>query len=163
MVSRDDFDSYEEWREWVDENGPNGDEPYETSPFSVEFGENGMVRMTSPRRDVEVAEEFMSGPGGEMAREVARQTVAIGDNESGAASFLTDLKRRVRAYNDVHGKDERIRVNDHVCTVIRRMVCADVPEFVEYAALSKARCDRELYERDPERYAFLQRLYGGAL
>lgn len=134
------------------------------SPYSTDKRENRVNRITSPRQDIEKAKEFMDGPGGDMAREVARTTVAIDDVGAGSASFLTDLRRKVKAYNASVPKCERLTTNDHVMTMVRRMLCAEMPEFAKYAALSKARYDALLYRDDPDKYEFLNgMLYGGAL
>lgn len=136
------------------------DDVYETSPYSTDKDENRRNRITEVERDVEKAYEFMAGPGGDMARDVARSTIAMDDMGADAASFLTDLKRRIKSWARTH--DERIRLNDHVAIVVRRLLCAEMPKFVDYASLSKAQCDEILYARDPKRFAFLRDLYGAA-
>lgn len=98
------------------------DAPYNEPVYSRDKDENRINRITQVRRDIEKAGEFMDGPGGDMAREVALETVNMGDVTASAASFLTDVKRRINAYNRTH--EDRVRINDHVAIVVRRMLAA---------------------------------------
>lgn len=134
------------------------DDVYEVSPYSTDADENRRNRITEVERDIEKAYEFMDGPGGNMAREVALETVNLDDVTASAASFLTDVKRRIAGYNRAH--DDKIRLNDHVAIVVRRLLCAEMHDYIPYAALSKAQCDEQLYASDPERFAFLADVYG---
>lgn len=136
------------------------DDVYEASPYSPDRDENRRNRITEVEKDIEKAYEFMDGPGGDMAREIARQTIAMDDMDAGAASFITDLKRKAKSWSRVNG--ERLMINDHVAIVLRRLLCAEIPEFVDYAALSSAQCDEILYASDPERFSFLIDVYGAA-
>ena len=91
-------------------------------------------------------------------REVALEAVNLDDMTSSDASFLTDVKRRIAAYNRTH--EDKVRLNDHVAIVVRRLLCAEMPDYIPYAALSKAQCDEQLYKSDPERFAYLVDVYG---
>ena len=144
-----------------DEMERDYDAPYEETVYSTDKDENRRNRITIVRRDIEKAREFMDGPGGDMAREVALETVNMDDVTASAASFLTDVKRRIAAYNRTH--DDRVKFNDHVAIVVRRMLAAEFPAYREYANLSRAECDEYLYRDDPEGYGWLNEMYGGAL
>ena len=136
----------------------SNDDVYDVSPYSTDKDENRRNRITEVERDIEKAYEFMDGPGGNMAREVALETVNLDDVTASAASFLTDVKRRIAGYNRIH--DEKVRLNDHVAIVVRRLLCAEMPDYIQYAALSKAQCDEQLYRSDPKRFGFLVDVYG---
>lgn len=148
--------------DYYDEDERDYDAPYEEPVYSKNKDENSINRITKFERDVEKAKEFMAGPGGDMAREVALETVNMNDMGSDSKSFLTDLNRRIRAYNRTN--DEQMRkVNDHVAVVIRRMLAAEFPAYREFMSISRAGCDEILYRSDRERYAWLNEFYGGAL
>ena len=136
----------------------SNDDVYEVSPYSTDKDKNRRNRITETEKDIEKAYEFMDGPGGNMAREVALEAVNLDDMTSSAASFLTDVKRRIAAYNRTH--EDKVRLNDHVAIVVRRLLCAEMPNYIPYAALSKAQCDEQLYKSDPERFAYLVDVYG---
>lgn len=128
-------------------------EKYDETPFS-----------TDAERDIEKATEYLEdgNPIGMAARKVVANTIAEDDVHADTKSFMTDVKRELVGW----ARENRCRVpklNDHVATPMRRMLCAEFPEFVRYARLSRSRYDDVLYRSDPRAYGFLDEMYGGAL
>ena len=139
-------------------------EKYDETPFSEDAEKNRVRRITDPAEDIRRAREYL-GDGhmiGRAARCVVRRTIAEDDVHADATTFMADVKRELVGW----ARENRCRVpklNDHVATPMRRMLCAEFPEFVRYARLSRSRYDDVLYRSDPRAYGFLDEMYGGAL
>ena len=52
--------------------------------------------------------------------------------------------------------------NSHAPIPMRRTLCAELPEFEQYARLSKPRRDGLLSRSDPEAFGFIDEMCGGA-
>lgn len=141
-----------------------GVEKYDETPFSEDAEKNRVRRITDPAEDIRRAREYL-GEGhmiGRAARCVVRRTIAEDDVHADATTFMADVKRELVRMAGAAGCKVP-KLNSHVAIPMRRMLCAEFPEFVRYARLSRSRCDDVLYRSDPRAYGFLDEMYGGAL
>jgi hypothetical protein len=151
--------------EWTEEfeGDSEDDEPefdYSVVPFSVDKDENAKARITIVDKDIDKALEQYDD---ELVRSVLDWlviAVVIEDDKYFTFSDFnsrlnSELRRRCKAL----GLPRKL-VNDHVCTVMIRLLASDNEKFRPYAPISQSRYDWPLVKRDKDRFGWLvERLY----
>lgn len=148
----------EEFEEDFEDNEPEFD--YNAVPFSVDKDENAKAHITIVDKDINKAFEQYDD---ELVKSVLDWlviAVVIEDDKYFTFSDFnsrlnSELRRRCKAL----GLPRKL-VNDHVCTVMIRLLASDNEKFRPYAPISQSRYDWPLVERDKNRFSWLiEQLY----